>query len=64
MVGLFRRDIGIINFWANGYEVDKLKGALSDLLLLTGIDEIIEDCDRIVTEVAALAKVRHRDILS
>lgn len=64
MVGLFRRDLGIINFWSNGYEVDKLKGALSDLLLLTGIDEIIEDCDRIVTEVAALAKVRHRDILS
>jgi len=63
MVSIFRQNIGIINFWANGFEVDKLKGTLSDLLLLTGVDEIIENCDRVVTEVTALAKVRHRDVL-
>jgi type I restriction enzyme R subunit len=64
MLGLFRQNIGIINFWSNGFEVDKLKGGLSDLLLLTGIDPIIENCDRVVTEVTALAKVRHWDILA
>jgi len=63
MIGLFRRDIGIINFWANGFEVNRLKGALSDLLLMTGVEAIIGNSDRLITEVVALAKARQRDIL-
>jgi type I restriction enzyme R subunit len=59
-----RRTIGIINFWSNAPEVSKLKGELSDLLLFSNIDEIVAKSDKIVTEIAALAKVRHRDILS
>ena len=58
-----KRTIGIINFWSNAPEVSKLKGELSDLLLFSNIDQIVEQSDKIVTEITALAKVRHRDIL-
>lgn len=59
-----KRIIGIINFWSNAPEVSKLKGELSDLLLFSNIDEIVEKSDKIVTEMTALAKVRHKDILA
>ena len=59
-----KRTIGIINFWGNPPEVSKLKGELSDLLLFSNVDEIMGKSDKIVTEIAALAKVRHKDILS
>jgi type I restriction enzyme, R subunit len=59
-----KRTIGIINFWSNAPEVSKLKGELSDSLLFSNIDEIVLKSDKIVTEVTALAKVRHKDILS
>ena len=54
--------IDIINFWSNVPEVSKLKGSLSDLMLLSGMNEIEDSADRLVTEIAALAKVRHTDI--
>lgn len=56
--------IGIINFWSNAPEVSKLKGELSDLMLYSAIDPIIDKSDKIVTEITALAKVRHKDILA
>ncbi len=59
-----RRTIGIINFWSNAPEVSKLKGELSDLLLFSNVEEIVGKSDKIVTEMTALAKVRHKDILS
>ena len=59
----FQKTIDIINFWNNGFEVEKLKGRLSDLMLFTDIDPIVEHADQIVTEITALAKVRHQDIL-
>jgi hypothetical protein len=59
-----KRTIGIINFWGNTPEMSKLKGELSDLLLFSNVDEIMEKSDKIVTEITALAKVRHKDILS
>lgn len=60
----FQKTINIINFWNNSYEVEKLKGRLSDLMLYTGIDPIEDHSDQIVTEITALAKVRHQDIVS
>ena len=59
-----KRTIGIINFWGNPPEVSKLKGELSDLLLFSNVEEIMGKSDKIVTEITALAKVRHKDILS
>jgi type I restriction enzyme R subunit len=64
IIAKLKRTIGIINFWSNAPEVSKLKGELSDLLLFSGVDEIIAKSDKIVTQVIGLAKVRHKDILS
>ena len=58
-----QQTIGIINFWNNGPEVAKLRGELSDLLLFSGVDEFADKCEQIVTEVTALAKARHEDIV-
>ena len=59
-----KRTIGIINFWSNPPEVSDLEGELSDLMLFSNIDEIVAKRERIVTELTALAKVRHKDIVS
>jgi type I restriction enzyme R subunit len=64
MLEKLKRTIGIINFWSNAPEVSGLKGELSDLLLFSGVDEIMDKTDKIVTELTALAKVRHKDILA
>lgn len=40
-----------------------MKGELSDLVLLTDIDELVNNSDRIVTELTALAKVRHNELV-
>jgi type I restriction enzyme R subunit len=64
VIALLQRTITIVNFWHNGPEVSKLKGALSDLILFTRIDALIACSDELVTEITALAKVRHRDIVS
>jgi len=61
---LIKERISIINFWKNGYEIDSMKGELSDLLLMTNIDEIISTEEKLVTELTALAKARHKDILA
>jgi type I restriction enzyme R subunit len=61
---LITERISIINFWKSNYEIDSMKGELSDLLLMTNIDEIIATEEKLVTELTALAKARHRDILA
>jgi len=58
-----QKTIDIVNFWNNPPEVSSLRGELSDLLLATGIDEIIEHSDKLVTEITQLAKKRHKDII-
>ena len=55
--------INIVNFWNNAPEVARLRGELSDLMLATGIDEIIQHTDELVTEITQLAKVRHQDLI-
>jgi type I restriction enzyme R subunit len=55
--------IRIVSFWTRPPEVSRLKGRLSDLILFTGVDEIIAKSDKLVTEIAALARVRHQDLV-
>ena len=64
ILGIFKESIGIINFWNNAPEVKKLKGELSDLLLFSEIDEILNQSDKITTELMALAKARHNEIMA
>ena len=59
-----KQSIGIINFWSNAPEVKKLKGELSDLLLFTEIDEVVDKSSELATEITALAKVRHKEIVA
>jgi len=59
-----RATIGMVNFWNKAADVADLRGELSDLLLFSNIDAIVNKSDRIVTEIAALAKVRQKDILA
>ena len=61
---LIKGRIGIINFWKNGPEIDGLKGELSDLILLSGINELIATEEKLVTEITALAKARNNEILN
>lgn len=63
LLSKLHRTIGIVNFWGNAPEVAKLRGELSDLLLFSGIDDIADKSEKIVTEITALAKVREKDIL-
>ena len=57
------KTIDIINFWGNMPEVSKLRGRLTDKMLFSGIDEISDNADQIVTDITALAKRRHEDIV-
>jgi type I restriction enzyme R subunit len=59
-----QQTITIVNFWNNGPEVSKLKGVLSDLLLFTKSEAIIARSDALVTEITALVRARHWDIVS
>ena len=64
MMDKIKPTIKIVGFWRKGAEVEKLKGDLSDIMYLSGVTEIENNCERIVTEVTSLAEVRHRDIVS
>jgi type I restriction enzyme R subunit len=55
--------IDIIDFWSRPTEVSKLRGELSDLMLATGVDEVIIQESKLVTEITQLAKNREKDIL-
>jgi type I restriction enzyme, R subunit len=63
LLSKLHRTIGIINFWGNLPEVAKLRGELSDLLVESGMDDVADKSDKIVTEITALAKIREKDIL-
>ncbi|MBP7409584.1 MAG: type I restriction endonuclease subunit R, partial [Flavobacteriales bacterium] len=59
-----RGTIHIVDFWDNAFQIKKLKGELSDVVLSSNHAKLIASSDKIVTEIAALAKVRHKDLLA
>ncbi len=63
MLVLLQNTIDIIDFWKRPTEVSRLRGELADLLLGTGIDQIVDHSDQLVTEITQLAKIRQKDIL-
>lgn len=56
-------NIGIINFWDKDHEIEKIKGEMSDVLLFSSIPELIAASELICTEIMALAKRRHNQIV-
>lgn len=63
IIELLESNIGIINFWDKDHEIEKIKGEMSDTLLFSGIPELIDASDLICTEIMALAKKRHNQLI-
>ena len=61
---MLRGRIGIVDFWQKPYEVNQLKGDLSDLFLLSGVPELEAQTNHLVAEIAALAKHRQERLLA
>jgi type I restriction enzyme, R subunit len=59
ILALLRSRIGIINFWQKPDEVSRLKGDLSDIFLMSDVEPIADGSERLVVEVANLARHRH-----
>lgn len=55
--------IGFIDFWNRAYEIEKMKSEISDILLFSKITPLINQRERIASEVMALAKRRHNQLL-
>lgn len=64
IVDELQKSIDVINFWKKSSRVRTLQGAVDDILEFSGIDEIKENHDKISTEILALAKKRHNDLIS
>ncbi len=63
ILGELQARINIIKFWGNPVEIQELQGKLTDLLYMTEIDDLVDNEKQIVTEITALAKARHRDLI-
>ncbi|ACS79724.1 type I restriction endonuclease subunit R [Maridesulfovibrio salexigens] len=59
-----QKTIGIIDFWDTPVRVRELKGEISIALASSGIPEVIEKMDQVETEIVALAKHRHKELLA
>ncbi|WP_027722121.1 type I restriction endonuclease subunit R [Maridesulfovibrio zosterae] len=59
-----QKTIGIIDFWDTPVRVRELKGEISIALASSGIPEVIEKMDQVETELVALAKHRHNELLA
>ncbi|GAB4052795.1 type I restriction endonuclease subunit R [Spirosoma litoris] len=55
--------IGFIDFWNRAYEIDKMKSDISDILLFSKIKPLIDHRERIASEIMALAKRRHNQLI-
>ena len=63
VVALLQETIGLIDFWNNPAEQRKLRGTLTDTLLLADIPEVTDNHERLAVEILKLAKHRHDRIL-
>ncbi|WMJ74109.1 HsdR family type I site-specific deoxyribonuclease [Cytophagaceae bacterium ABcell3] len=55
--------IGIIDFWNKGKEIERTSGEIEDILIFSGIGRLAEKDKEITTEIMALAKKRHQEIV-
>jgi len=63
LIELLQGTIGIIDFWNKAGEQKRLRGLLTDTLLFSGIQPIIDQRERLAVEVLKLAKNRHEELL-
>lgn len=53
-----------VNFWTDRTGVSQLQGEIKEILFIAGVDAMIDRADQIKTDITALAKKRHGDLLS
>ncbi len=58
-----RKTIGIVDFWTKPNERERLIGEIDDILLASGIIDIIEIKEQIASDFVDLAKNRHHELL-
>ena len=63
VMDLLANTIGGLNFWERTELVDELAAELDDLFVVSGIPELVQHSEMLVTEVIALAKRREQDVL-
>jgi len=65
---LIKKEIRINRFWKKKDEVEKLRGKIEDIILVIAgeldLDPVIDKTDKIVSEILALAKKRHHNLLN
>ncbi len=63
VVELLQETIGIIDFWNKPGEQRRLRGTLTDALLMSAIPPVFEHRERLAVEILKLAKNRHEELL-
>jgi type I restriction enzyme R subunit len=63
IVEILQETIGLIDFWENSEEQRKLRGVLTDALLMADIPEFADNSERLAVEILKLAKNRHDQIM-
>ncbi len=55
--------IGFIDFWNRAYEIERMRSEISDVLLFSKITPLIDTRELISSEIMALAKRRHNQLI-
>ncbi len=63
VMDVLARNISGLNFWERTDLVEELDSELDDVFVLSGIPELADYSEQLVTEIIALAKRREQDIL-
>ena len=63
IIDLLQDTIGIIDFWNKSGEQKRVRGMLTDAMLFSGIQSIIDQRERLAVEILKLAKNRHQELL-
>ncbi len=63
IVDTLQESIGSIDFWTNADKQKKTRSEIKTALMLTGINELKENRERVAIEIMKLAKNRHDELL-
>jgi len=63
IVDTLQDSIGSIDFWTNGDKQKKTRSEIKTALMLTGINELKENRERVAVEIMKLSKNRHDELL-
>ena len=64
IIRVLSEEIRTLNFWQRPAQVSELEGKLEEVFILSGIPELMDHQEQLVTEVVALAKRREQSLLN